>query len=417
MKKNVAVLMLAASCLPGIGKIALAEERTFTLDADFDQGTLVNLNHDPNHDQLQLNNAVKPFPFINIPASSRGTVVRVNTETGEIVGEYRTAPEGRGLSPSRTTVDKYGNVWTGNRGEAGDNKGSAVKIGIVVGGTRCDENGVPNADGDYVKLEPNKLTYNTCVDRNGDGLIRTSKGLGDFLPWLDKGDGQGGAGGGDARVEDAEDECILIYQRLPDAHNTRHISVDRENNVWAAGYYDSPRTFHKMDGETGAIIESFDARKFGCGGYGGTIINNEFDQILGHDYLWSASLIESKLLRYDPSSKTGICIPVTASYGIGISYDGFIWNNMHLAPGTVTKVHPNGFQEAGFPVATGGDAGRGLAVTPKDNNVWSANSGSGTVSRLDANGNIIAIIPVGMTPTGVAVDKVGKVWVTNLGSD
>jgi hypothetical protein len=86
-KKLPFTLMLAAACLPIGGGEALADERTFTLDADFDEGTIVNLNHDPNHDQLQLNDAVKPLPYINIPASARGTVVRVHTETGAILGE------------------------------------------------------------------------------------------------------------------------------------------------------------------------------------------------------------------------------------------------------------------------------------------------------------------------------------------
>ncbi len=204
-KKLPFTLMLAAlASMTHVGT-AFADERTWTLDADFDEGTIVNLNHDPNHDQLQLNNFAKPFRFINVAASGRGTVVRIDTDTGEVVGEYKTAPEGRGLSPSRTSVDLRGNVWTANRGEAGDDKGSAVKIGIVVGGTRCNADGSLNPNGDYVKLEPSKLTYNTCVDRDGDGLIRTSKGLLDILPWPDLGDGQGGAGGGDARVQDAVD--------------------------------------------------------------------------------------------------------------------------------------------------------------------------------------------------------------------
>jgi hypothetical protein len=404
------------------GGDAFADERTWTLDADFDQGTLINLNHDPNHDQLQLNNFAQPFRFINIPASARGTVVRVDTETGEVVGEYKTAPNFRGLSPSRTTVDIYGNVWTGNRLEDEDNKGSAVKIGIVVGGTRCNADGTANDDGEYVKLEPDKLTYNTCVDRNGDGLIRTSRKLGDILDWPDNGDGQGGAGGGDARVQDAVDECILIYQRLEDAPQTRHISVDRENNVWAAGYPGEPKIFHKMDGNTGAIMESFDAeRRFGCGGYGGTIVNNNFDQILGNDLLWSSSVGQGKLLRYDLSTGNGQCIDVPGSYGIGIDNNGFIWNNM-AREDTITKINPNTAQQvSGFPVPTGGLVGRGVTVTA-DNTVWSANSNedewkdhgaNGTVSRLDANGNILAIIPVGAVPTGVSVDKAGKVWVTN----
>jgi hypothetical protein len=49
--------------------------------------------------------------------------------------------------------------------------------------------------------------------------------------------------------------------------------------------------------------------------------------------------------------------------------------------------------------------------------VWIANRNPGTVTRLDNDGNFIAAIPTGNTPTGVAVDAAGKVWATNLGSD
>jgi hypothetical protein len=60
---------------------------------------------------------------------------------------------------------------------------------------------------------------------------------------------------------------------------------------------------------------------------------------------------------------------------------------------------------------------RGVAVTPIDNHVWVANSGYGTVTRLDNDGNIVKVIDTGEVPTGVAVDAAGKVWATNLGSD
>ncbi len=419
-KKLSFTLMLAA--LSSFAGQAIAEQRTWTLDADFDQGTLINLNHDPNHDQLQLNNFAQPFRFINIAASGRGTVIRVNTDTGEIVGEYKTAPVGRGLSPSRTTVDIRGNVWAGNRGEGEGGSGSAVKIGIVIGGTRCDKDGTANSEGDYVKLEPDKLTYNTCVDRDGDGLIRTSRKLGDILDWPNFTDG---AGGVDGIVQDAVDECILIYQRMPGAPGIRHVSVDRENNVWIGGhpadkdghYY--PTMFHKMNGDTGTIVASFDASEgtgFGCGGYGGTIVNNNFDQILGNDILWSASVYQDKLLRYDLSTGEGRCIDVEGSYGIGIDNDGFIWNAMHW-PNTITKINPDtGSYEPSFPVDTGGEAPRGVAVTA-DNTVWVANTNSNTVTRLDFNGNLLATIEVGTAPTGLSVDKAGKIWVTNRDSD
>ncbi len=297
----------------------------YTNDADFDLGMLASVNHNaPKNNQLQLDALITPFPFINVAASGRGTVVRANTETGEIVGEYRTAPEGRGLNPSRTTVDLFGNVWTANRDEVGEiggvPHGSAVKIGLVVGGTRVDGVGSPNADGGY--LAP-PFAYNTCADRNGDGLIRTSKGLGDVLDWPDVTDGLGGS---DGLSQDAADECILIYQRLPNAEQTRHVSVDADNNVWVGGYPFAQRMFYKLDGATGAILDSFNTQSIGCGGYGGLID--------GNGILWS---VGGALLRYDPASETGFCIP-QYGYGLGVDTNGYIW--MSLWDGGIVKIAP-----------------------------------------------------------------------------
>jgi hypothetical protein len=309
----------------------------YTTDADFDQGTLVSVNHDaPYNDQLQLDSLTKPFPFINVAASGRGTVVRANTETGEIVGEYRTAPVGRGLNPSRTTVDLFGNVWTANREEADliDEvpHGSVIKIGLIVGGTRVDETGSADPNGGY--LAP-PFGYNTCEDRDADGLIRTSKGLGDILDWDDISDGDGGV---DGLVEDAEDECILIYQRLPDAEQARHVSVDADNNVWVGGYPFALRMFYKLDGATGAILDSFDARDIGCGGYGGLID--------GNGILWS---VGGQLLRYDPVTRAGTCIEENG-YGLGIDTNGNIW--MSIWDGGIVKIAPDGTVVPGFPKPT-----------------------------------------------------------------
>ncbi len=352
---------------------------TYTLDADFDLGTLINVVHDPS-DQLQLDDTTTPFPFIWVAASARGTIIKINTQTGAILGEYLSAPAGRARNPSRTTVDLNGNVWSGNRDESAGNQGSVVQIGL-------EENG-------------------QCVDRNGNGIIDTSTGLGDILPWPDITDG---AGGPTALVEDAADECILVFQRLPDAINARHVSVDANNDMWVGGYPYSQRMFHKLDGTTGAILASFDARAFGCGGYGGLID--------GNGVLWSASISQNSLLRYDPGTATGSCIPVIYSYGLGIDTNGFIWNSMYTN-NTIVKVSPAGVIQPAFPKPTFGASGdRGVAVTPADNHVWVANSSGSDVSRLDNNGNLVTVIPVGNNPTGVAVDAAGKVWATNMGSD
>jgi hypothetical protein len=316
---------------------------TYTTDADFDLGTLVGVNHDPPfNDQLQLDSPTRPFPFINVAASGRGTVVRVNTETGEVLGEYHTAPEGRGLDPSRTTVDLFGSVWTANRAELdeidGVPHGSAVKIGLLVGGTRVDGAGLPAPSGEYVAPP---FDYNTCADRDGDGLIRSSGGLYDVLDWPDVTDGLGGA---DGVVDDALDECILVYQRLPDAEAPRHVSVDADNNVWVGGYPFDLRSFHLLDGTTGAILQSFDARDIGCGGYGGLVD--------GNGILWSigGGWGEGPLLRYDPATDSGTCVNTSGGYGLGVDTNGYVWAS--LWDNGIVKVAPDGNVEPGYPKST-----------------------------------------------------------------
>jgi streptogramin lyase len=309
-------------------------------------------------------------------------------------------------------VDLFGNVWVGNRGEqgfiSGVRHGSVVKIGLVIGGTRCNSDGAANVTGDYLKPP---FLYNTAVDRDNDGLIKTSLGLGDIRPWTNVTDGVGGTDNTttwDARVEDADDECILVFQRTYDAEQVRHVSVDANNDVWVGGYPFAQRSFWKLDGTTGANITSFDARTYGAGGYGGLID--------GNGVLWSASISQHTLLRYDTNTNTGSAIAVSNSYGMGIDTNGYIWNSM-WTNNSIVKVSPAGAIQGGFPKTTGGSGNdRGVAVTPVDNNVWVANSGGNNVSRLDNAGNVLEVITVGSTPTGVAVDANGKVWVTNLGS-
>ena len=341
---------------------------TYTYDADFDEGTLINVNHNsPNNDQLQLNEAGEPFDFIWVAASARGTIIKIDTLTGEILGEYLSAPDGRGRNPSRTTVDANGNVWAGNRAESSGGKGSVVHVGLL---ENCQ-----------------------CVDRNGNGVIDTSTGLGDIKPWSNAGgvDDNGG-------VSTAEDECIIHYTRVTGA-GTRTVAVDGNNDVWVGGTGD--RDHEKIDGVTGQPVVGTQFN-VGCGGYGGLVDAN--------GVLWSAR----NLLRYDPATSSSMCInSVSNSYGLGVDSQGNIWNS-RWTNNTITKLAPDGTIIATY--STGGSSSRGVAVTA-DDHIWVANSGSHTVTRLNNTGVLQATIPVGNQPTGVAVDAKGKVWVTNLGSN
>jgi DNA-binding beta-propeller fold protein YncE len=334
--------------------------------------------------QLQLPPPPPVFDFIWIALSVRGTIVKVNTETGKILGEYLSAPDGRSRNPSRTTVDLNGNVWVVNRDESspvdGIPKGSVVHIG----------------------LQEHKEN-NQCVDRNGNGVIDTSTGLGDVKLWPNPGgvDDRGG-------VSSAEDECIIHYVRMNGANPGfgGTVAVNLDNNVWVGGL--ANRKHDLIDGKTGIILKSISPD---CGGYGGLVD--------GNGVLWSASSSirapNHKLLRYDPSVDHPDCLDLPGvSYGLGIDMRGNIWHT-HREDNKISKISSTGTILR--TIETGGAGPNGVAVTHEDNNVWVANRNSNNVTRLDNNAILIKTISVGSEPTGVAVDPAGKVWVTNLGSN
>jgi streptogramin lyase len=404
----------AAALLMGCAATFVAPSRgqttkTYTTTADFAEGLGLNTTATAVPDQLQLNALGQPgpLPLVQIAASGRGTLIRVDAVTGAILGEYATSPDGLGRNPSRTSVDSRGNVWVGNRGEASSvgrgAAGSVVKIGVVLGGTRVNSAGQPDATGEYLK---GPFLYNTCVDRDGDGLIRTSRGLGDVLAWPDVTDGLGGA---TALVEDALDECIVVYQRTP-AINIRHVSVDANDDAWVGGFPGDTQLFNKLDGLTGAVLSTFAPP---CGGHGGVIDANNI--------LWSSGGEGSTtILRHDIATGTSTCITTGANHGLGLGADGAIWVTRILQQ-QVLKLSSAGAILPGFPAATcSGTLNRSIAITPADLNAWVPASGASAVSRLQPDGTACATIPLGAdgaSPRGVAIDGLGKVWVACTNSD
>ncbi len=374
---------------------AAAQTRTFTDDADFDTGVLETVNHTAVHDQLQLDVATPSFSILWIANSARGTLVRIDATTGAVLGEYRTAPLGRLRNPSRTAIDALGNVWTANRSENAMGRGSVVKVGVCIGGTRVaklpDGTIAPDPLGDYV-APPFQIC--TAVDRDHDGLIRTSRGLGDVLAWPDVTDGAGGA---DGVVADADDECILVYQRTS-APNACQVSLDAGGHLWVGAY--PLAMFDVLDGTTGAIERSL---PLGTGGYGGFID--------AQGVLWSTHLTNGLLLRYDTTTDVAASIPVRLSSGLTRGPDGSLWVSM-WTNNTVTKLDAQGVQIAGFPVPSFGGGALGIVIGP-DGDVWVANTNTNAVSRLGPLGGLRKRITVTGSPSGLSLDDAGKVWVTS----
>lgn len=379
-----------AAPVPGVNVL-------YTTDADFDRGTLQDVNHDaPNNNQLQLNKRQTFFPYVNIAASARGTMVRIDVNTGDIVGEWFSAPNGRGRNPSRTTVDRLGNTWLSNRDEAAGGQGSVTRVGVISGGTRVNADGTPNPVGDYLQ---GPFAYNTCRDRDSDNLIATSRGLGDIRPWTNAGGADNNGG-----VTTAADECLINYTRVAGT-NTRTVAVDANNDVWTGG---SDTEHEKLDGGTGSVVPGTIVN-FGCGGYGGLI-----DKA---GTLWSARF-GANLLRYVPGG-AGTCLNTShGDYGLGMDpVTGEIWHTS-VAGDRVVKLDPAGNILGAF--QHGNYYAQGVAVDA-DGNVWVAHSlyNATTIGHLRTDGTWVGnvTLPGGNGPTGVAVDSNGKVWVANINSN
>lgn len=359
------------------GQAGSVSDITYTLDADFQKGTLVNLNHDaPNSNQLQLNAETSTFPFIWVSLSERCTIAKINTETGAILGEYRTISDDAGCNESsRTTVALDGSVWVGHRGPGG-----ATHVGLV--------------------------GSNQCLDRNGNGSIETSGAYGDVKPWTGSG----------SVVANAQDECILHHvdtdSVFTNQGDTRHMSIDASNNLWI-GSFNSGGEFIRVNGATGAVETP--VKDLPCGGYGGLID--------GDGIIWSAY---GSLLRWDPNAADSASNPQCIStghsvYGVAVDSSGFIWTTQ-LGGGEVRKTSPDGSTSQGpFPYGNPQGA-QGLAAAP-NGDIWvSAGlscSSPCSIGHLKNNGDPVGVVenPGGIGSTGVAVDAAGKIWTANRSSN
>jgi hypothetical protein len=330
-----------------------------------------------------------PLPYVNLASSGRGTVTRIEVPSQwnpslaspKVAGEYCTVPNGdqvydRG-DPSRTTVDRYGSVWVANRAIGSDGAGSVTKIGVVIGGTRgrkeFNTDGtfrfVPDPLGEYVSPEPNGFIYNTCIDRDRDGLIHTSYGLGDALAWTDPalltpGDG---------------DEAVVAYVRTTPIF-ARSVVVDRNNNVWVGSRDNGWQEL--VEGATGAPVTGQKSH-YGSGGYGGVIDP--------YGVLWSPG------------------------YGSADDPHGVL----RLAPGPVANALPG--TAGGIltgPMAATSDA-YGIGIDPTTADLWAAGYSSGGLWRFKQSGCYLNIPfaatgnPSGNGLKGVAVDGTGNIWVAH----
>lgn len=396
--------------LPPIDQIGLGDpvSKTWTVDADFDEGVLVDVNHDaPNNDQLQLDQTSSVYGFLMIPTQD-GTIMRVDVATGDITGSYRSMPGVGSGFPGRCSVDSAGNTWAGNAAVTAGTEGSVVKIGLVVGGTRCNAAGTDDPTGEYLKPP---FQYLTGIDRDSNGLIRTSRSSADALAWPDSTDG---GSGGAATVTSAVDELILLYQRVAVSPAIRGLGLDAAGNVWSIGY-DSffPWRLSQLASADGSVLFQTPGSGFNpCGGH--KII------VDATGVVWSTGQTQDDLfgggpgtpiclLRYDPTTGGGPTAIDSGNNPFGLAEDslGRIWIGN---AGTLRRYNGDGTTAGTFTVTGAGSTLIDIAIDGNDV-LWIACQGDDKCWRVTVDGTVVTSIDVGNAPHGVTIDHMGRPWV------
>lgn len=312
--------------------------------------------------------------FIWIANTAQGTVSKIDTRTYQELARYISGPDGNRNDPSRTSVNSYGDVFVGNR------SGQSV--------TKISSQG-PD-----------------CLDTNGDGVVTTSTGPDDILPW-------------------GQDDCVLWNTRLG-GDLIRAVAAQDVNSssdlvqrpaVWIGGWNG---TIWKLDSDRGSIIleTSSPVRPYGFAlDMAGNLWISSRERAFGRldtNQCTDAATCESQVCGNDGAAcvKQKIDIDIVP-YGITVDYKQRVWlggdsvvrYDRKAAMGSrLTYLHPN--RNAGIWV-------HGIQAD-LDGNIWGASPSEG-VLRIDAdNPTTYAVAASGIDSKGIAVDLDGKVWSINM---
>lgn len=408
---RMSVLLALASGLSGA---ASAASTVYTLNNDFNLGTLSGVNFTTVANQLQLNTVGTTFPVLWVANAGEDTLSKIDTNTGKELARYRTwfGPSGQpgyaphlnnpwgGAAPSRSAVDINGHAYILNRHFDGR---PAVLIKVLAEGY-VDRNA--NGSMDTSSDADNNGTIGASeimnlADSNGNGIIDASEIKDERIAWAVRVGANDGVG--------------------------RALCIGTDGNLWVGLY--NARQFYKVSSANGSILSG--PHPVGWTPYGCLVD--------GNGILWSASL-GTQIGRLDTnnpastavftdgqSSNYGIALgngkvylssqnswgfrefnPATnsfstpngsknfTSYGIGVDGAGNIWASI-ASPGGMRK-----YDAAGNQLCTGATQSsaetRGMIVDA-DNNVWQINRTTNSVSKYKGTDcSPLGVFPVGNMP-------------------
>jgi len=316
--------------------------------------------------------------FIWIANTGEGTLSKVDTFGAIEVARYLTGANGTGNDPSRTSVNLHGDVVVTNR----------------------NLNAMPGGASSTAKFAANE---EDCVDRNGSGVIETSTGPSDVLPW-------------------GEDECMIWSAPIGPPYGARATVWDGQEDpeagtgghvwigtcTWGMG----TNYIYKLDGDTGEVLEQV-TLPVSCA-YGGAVD--------GLDGLWIVdNYAPDALIRVDMVALTTERHPIgLCGYGISVDASGRVWTGGDLC---INRYDPATRTDQSVNVAgtcPGCTMLRGIAVGSERSGgfVWAADSSGNLVKVDEETVEVVDAVPIG-TPDmiGVAVDYEGFVWTVSQGAN
>ncbi len=318
--------------------------------------------------------------FLWVADTNLPGVVKIDLETFQIVGRYITG----GSSTSRTTVNVLGEAFVGSR--AGGSTGGPGVTKVLPDG--------PN-----------------CPDTNGDGVITTSTGVNDVLPW-----GQDDCvawhveAEGDIRGLAAQDIPGVGAEDYCAGGDDTPVEVPEQHYVWIGGLHGK---IYKLDAETGEILFRFTAPS---GVYGmaldgeGKLWNGT-----GLSFVDTNQCVDQASCEAEPVcqvSCSATSCPATcdgavravingvSGYGITVDCQNRVW----MSSGPTTRYDP--LAPADARLGYGPASGSGGIAADANGWVWAATNGGQTI-RIDAD--TLEGVSIAAPSKGVAVDSTGRI--------
>lgn len=321
------------------------------------------------------------FSFLWVANTTEGSISKINTKTLMEEGRYYADPNPAAASSSRTSVNIDGHyVVVSNRGT-----------------------------GTITKVAANELD---CIDKNGNGIIDTSHGGAELLPW-------------------GSDECVLWNVAVsppPDSYThgprgtawapgdfNQQTCKYENQRVWV-GWMDAPGhgIMASFDGATGEQIDTVGLDGWSLGSnyapYGAAAD--------GAGNIWFTAVYE-ELGRIDTETLEVKRWPGGGIQFYGMTVDGK--GNPWFGPYSNGNVAYFDAQTETFHQIPGtSENHRGVAVD-QSGQVWVASNAGGThgcgLNQIDANTKTFVqfhTFPQCGTPVGVSIDVDGFIWMVDF---